>query len=431
MPGPPGKMNWKQIMSSQVDVIIIGAGAAGLSAARELESLGIGYQVVEGAHRIGGRAYSEEIAPGVWFDLGCSYLHQGHINPFVAIADELGVVIGRDEGGVFDNENIRLYRNGLQLNSQERQAYIAYLTQCDEAIVAAAQRGEDVAVADLVDLEHEYALSYSHYMAEVNAVDIDATSTLDYASVEDGPDYPVLDGYGNLVAAWGAAVPVTLNTRVQSVNWSSQGVRVETSRGSLRAQAALCTVSTGILSAGDIEFAPGLPDWKLQAIEDVPTGTENKICLHFEQDVFGADGRGFHKTWNDAGEASGFEASVMGQNTAIVFTGGRFAVWLEKQGQQAGHDYAVDRVAEVFGNDIRKQVTRSIVTAWTTEPWTRGSYSAALPGQAQQRAQLAKPLDERLFFAGEATAQGSQACCHGAFHSGIRAAREVAEVLRQ
>ena len=83
----------------------------------------------------------------------------------------------------------------------------------------------------------------------------------------------------------------------------------------------------------------------------------------------------------------------MGHNTAVVFSGGRFAVWLEKQGQQAGHDYAVDRVAEIFGNDIRKHVTRSIVTAWSTEPWTRGSYSCALPGQAHQRTELAAADD--------------------------------------
>jgi len=416
-------------MSSQADVIIIGAGAAGLSAAQEFARLGISYELVEGSHRIGGRAYSEEIAPGVWFDLGCSYLHQGDTNPFVAIADELGVVIGKDKGDLFDDHNRKLYKNGVPLSADERQAYFTYFEQCYAAIEAAAKRGEDVAIADLVDLEHEFTLSYLHSMAELNAVDLDETSAVDFNSAEGGPDIPVLKGYGNLVAAWGGDVPVALNTRVERIDWSGREVAVETSQGGLRAQAALTTVSTGILAAGDINFAPGLPDWKMEAILGLPTGTENKICLHFDSDVFGPEGRGFHNTWNDAGEACGFEASVMGQNTAIAFTGGRFAIWLEKQGQQAGHDFAVDRVAEAFGNDIRKHVTRSIVTAWNTEPWTRGSYSCALPGQAHQRQQLARPLDEKLFFAGEATTVGDQACCHGAFRSGIRAAREIAEVL--
>jgi len=88
-------------MSSEPDAIIIGAGASGLSAAKELARMGLSYIVIEGSHRIGGRAYSEEIAPDVWFDLGCSYLHQGDTNPFVAIADELGVIIGKDKGDLF------------------------------------------------------------------------------------------------------------------------------------------------------------------------------------------------------------------------------------------------------------------------------------------------------------------------------------------
>ncbi len=92
-------------MSSETDVIIIGAGASGLSAAKELTRLGLSFTVVEGSHRIGGRAYSEEIAPGVWFDLGCSYLHQGETNPFVAIADELGIVLGKDKGDLLDDSN--------------------------------------------------------------------------------------------------------------------------------------------------------------------------------------------------------------------------------------------------------------------------------------------------------------------------------------
>ena len=416
-------------MPSEPDVIIIGAGTSGLSAAKELDKLGLSYQVIEGSHRIGGRAYSEEIAPGIWFDLGCSYLHQADNNPFVAIADKLGVVVGKDHGDIFTDARIRLYHNGTALGSDDREACYAYRTECFAAVQAAADRGDDVAIADLVDLDNPYALPFMNMMAELNAADIDETSCADFASVLEGPDFPVLNGYGNLVAAWGGDVPVALNTKAERIDWSSNGVAVVTNRGTLRARTALCTVSTGILTANDIDFVPGLPEWKLQAILGVPTGTENKICLHFDQDVFGPQGRGFHTTWNDQGLSAGFEASVMGQNTAIVFTGGRHGIWLEKQGQLAGQEYAIDRVAEVFGCDIRAHVSRAIVTAWNTEPWTRGSYSCALPGQAHQRGELARALDERLFFAGEATTVGDHACCHGAYNSGIRAAREIKAAL--
>ncbi len=161
----------------------------------------------------------------------------------------------------------------------------------------------------------------------------------------------------------------------------------------------------------------------------LPMGTENKMGVYFNKDVFGADGRGHYSIWNDDGNAAKVDVSVMGLNTAVVFVGGRHGIWLEKQGQQACHDFAVDRVADIFGHDIRKHVIRSIVTAWSTEPWTLGSWACALPGQAHQRANLQRPVDERLFFAGEATVYGDQGTCHGAYQSGIQAAKEIARKL--
>ena len=416
-------------MVSETDVIIVGAGASGLSAARELANLGLSYTLVEGSHRIGGRAYSEEIAPGVWFDLGCSYLHQAENNPFVAIADQLDIKIGREFGDMFAREKISFYEKGQALNPAERDAYSSFYDQCHETILNAADKGEDVAVADLIDLENKYAMTFANVMAATYTRDLDQISSVEVASFEDGSDVPIQNGYGNLVATWGADVPVSLNTRVERVIHSSKGVSVETSKGTLHGRSVLLTVSTGILASGEIEFNPAFPDWKADAVLGLPTGTLNKVCIHFDKDVFGPDGRGFHVSCNDDAGAAGFEVSVMGQNTAIVFIGGRYAVWLEKQGQQASQDYALGEIANVFGNDLRKHAARSIATAWTTDPWTRGSYSCALPGHGRQRSALARPIEDRLFFAGEATTIGDHACCHGAFNSGIRAAREIRNSL--
>ncbi|MEM7209935.1 MAG: NAD(P)/FAD-dependent oxidoreductase [Pseudomonadota bacterium] len=415
-------------MPSDVSVVIIGAGAAGLSAAKTLSDREIDFVLLEGSHRIGGRAYSEEIAPGVWFDLGCSYLHGRAPNPFESIADSLGVTIGKKHGDMFDH--VRAYRNGTQLQGEALDAYREYDSACDRAIEAAFERNNDIAIADVIDLDSPFAVSYIEGMAALNTLDVDQTSTVDFWQANTGQDIPVLNGYGNLVSKWGHDVPVSLNTRVERIEWSKSPIIVHTSKGTLRAKTVLNTVSNGVLAAADIEFSPRLPHWKTDAIHALPTGTENKICLHFDCDIFGDEGRGFHNVWNDDGDAAGFEASVMGLNTAVVFTGGRHAIWLEKQGQAAGHDYALDRVAEVFGNDIRKHVTRSIVTAWATEPWTKGAYSCALPGQAHQRLELAKPIDEVLFFAGEATITFDNSTCHGALKSGIRAAEEVCKSVQ-
>ena len=120
----------------------------------------------------------------------------------------------------------------------------------------------------------------------------------------------------------------------------------------------------------------------------------------------------------------------MGLNVAIASNGGRQASWMEKQGQQVAEEYALNLVASVFGEDIRRHLTRSIVTAWESDPWTRGTWSYTLPGQAHQRTELARPLNECVYFAGEATTIGDQSTCHGAYRSGIRAATEIASALK-
>jgi len=413
---------------SGLDVVIIGAGAAGLSAAKSLRDHGRRVALIEGSHRIGGRAYSEEIAPGTWFDLGCSYLHQADQNPFVGIADEFNQEIGKVHGDIFAPENIRMHAHGKQLMGEDQARLESYFGECEAAIAAAVEAGRDVAIAELIDLDSEFTPIYMAMMAELNTLDLDQISAADSYAFNDGPDYPVKNGYGSLVAAWGADVEVALNHKVERIDCRGSGVRVETVRGTLDAHTALCTVSTGILAAQQIDFQPVLPDSKLGAIAGLPCGTENKVCLYFDRDVFGADGRGFHNTWNDD-IAGSFEASVMGQNTAVVFTGGRHATWLEKQGPKTFEEYALSLVESVFGSDIRKAFGRSICTAWASEPWTYGSYSCALPGQAHQRAVLAEPIDNKLFFAGEATTVGDHACCHGAFNSGLRAAAEIDAVL--
>ena len=116
------------------------------------------------------------------------------------------------------------------------------------------------------------------------------------------------------------------------------------------------------------------------------------------------------------------------QDYVVALTGGRFSAWLERAGTRASEDLVKEKLKKLFGADIIKRVTGATVTAWSGDPWVNGAYSAAMPGQFHQRGRLAEPVDERLFFAGEATAH-TVGSCHGAYWSGVRAAREVSDVL--
>jgi monoamine oxidase len=104
------------------------------------------------------------------------------------------------------------------------------------------------------------------------------------------------------------------------------------------------------------------------------------------------------------------------------FFGGRFAAALEREGQAAMFSFAAGELARLLGSEIRKWMAPLASTAWLQDPWSRGSYSYALPGHADDRARLAAPVDDRLFFAGEATSPNFFSTAHGAWLSGITAA---------
>jgi monoamine oxidase len=415
----------------QTDVIIIGAGSAGLSAAKELSNQGISFVVLEASHRIGGRAYSEEIAPDVWFDLGCAYLGVGsdtenHIdetNPYLNFAKNQGAVI---EEYLYDTH---YNHNGRPPDDKEMKALEQYYQECDEAIRSSVARGDDSAISEIIDLENPYATPYIDMMAVTTPTDLDESSAADFFyKVKEHRNFNTLRGYGNLVAQWGSDIEISLNTKVESVDWTEKDVLVKTSKGSIRARCLISTVSNGVLAAQHIHFEPRLPDWKMEAIQGVPMGSENKIGVHFTKDIFDPEATGYYQSWSSKAHGAYIDVNLMSTNVVTVFIGGRFSIWMEQQGQQAAREFAVDRIADIFGNDIRRSMGRSIVTAWVTDPWTLGSYACALPGQFHQRDSLPLGIDNKLFFAGEATARAN-GTCHGAYWSGVRAAREVTKVL--
>ncbi|MEM6577783.1 MAG: FAD-dependent oxidoreductase, partial [Pseudomonadota bacterium] len=196
-------------MSDTTDVIIIGAGSAGLSAAKALAARGLRFVVLEGAHRIGGRAYSEEIAPGVWFDLGCSWLVGGADNPFTPIADRMGIKLGKEHEDAFRTRNVRFHRNGARLNAEENAQCLEFYAQTYKVCSRAAAEPADTALSDIIELEHEFAPPFLGGISTSWGLDADGISTFDNESSVGGLGYPVLRGYGNLVADWGADVPVT------------------------------------------------------------------------------------------------------------------------------------------------------------------------------------------------------------------------------
>lgn len=406
------------------DVAIIGAGTAGLAAAKALASRGLRFVVLEASHRIGGRAYTEEVAPGVPFDLGAHFLHAASINPMRQIAEEFGFHYRRG----LPPRHIHL--GDRWASDEERRERDAFFAGALEAIGDAGRAGRDVSLADITARDSRWTGLFD-YMASIwSSRDSDQISTLDLHRYTDtDEDWPVREGYGALIARWGADVPIELNSAVRTLDWSGRDLRLETARGTVTARSAIVTVSTGVLAADDIRFTPSLPDWKRAAVHGVPLGVHNRICLPLERNPFGEDTPELFTALAEEDVPMAFWIRPFGYDYVVAITGGRFAAWLEHAGVEASADYALQRLKGVFGNDVVRHIGRPIVTAWGGDPWTRGAYSVAEPGQADRRAALARPLDDRVYFAGEATSRTFFSTVHGAYRSGCETAAAVADAL--
>ena len=413
-------------MTSTVDVVIVGAGAAGLAAAKSAVSHRLSFVLIEASHRIGGRARAEEIAPRQPFDLGCHWMHSASINPFVGIADQFGFRYRREHGWT---DVVHHY--GAFLDDDQTRDLNA-LVEADERAIAEAARHGDPVLAEAMNRHSPWAPYHAFWRSLESSCDPDQTGVTDFvAYAETGEDWPVVDGYGALVNAWAADVPVTLDAPARRVVMTRDGVAVETPRGTIAGRTALLTVSTDMLASGHIAFEPELPSWKTTAAEEVPLGVNNKIAILLDSASAAVPEPQYLTVMTRAHDTPvALNVRPYGYDYVFGNTAGRFADSLEQAGTDASVEFLVEHLKAVFGNRIADCLTdRVIVTAWRSDPWTLGAYSAPRPGQAHQREILARPIGARLFFAGEATTRDTFATCHGAYLTGRRAMGEIAAVL--
>jgi len=417
---------WAQTVPTNPDVVVIGAGSAGLAAARTLIAEGKSVVVLEGANRIGGRAYTESDTFGVPFDHGCSWVMGPSDLPYVKMARDWNYnLLNHSDAGE------ALYVGDRRATRDERQQSGTAWTKVESAINKAGREGRDAAASTVIPADLAFSGVAQTWMGAMDwAVDFDDLSTMDVWKYGDtGSNYMIKEGYGALVARMGVDLPVQLNTPATRVDWSGDGVSVETRAGTIRAKACIITVSTGVLAAGSIRLTPELPEWKQSAIGNLPMGLLAKITLQFDDERFGLIPNQWLTYWvpnQMPAEACFFLTWPFGYNIMIGFVGGAFGWQLSAQGKGAAVDFALGEVVKMFGSKARDHFVKGHLTGWAENPWTYGAYAAATPGHYGARAKLAKPLGERVFFAGEAVAVPYVQLCGGAYLSGEAVAREVA-----
>src|SRR4051812_17340451 len=241
-----------------VDVLIIGAGAAGIAAARKLRALGRQVRVLEAGGRLGGRAWTESDSLGARFDQGASWIHVAERNPLPSIARRMGFTLRDARRRARD----MLLVGGQPETPAERAAHDAACEAWEAAAEARdAAGGPDIPLAAAVPRDGPWDPTVSHWFSTViSGVEAERFSLRDYVATGlDGANLQVAEGFGTLVARLGDGLPVTLHAPVMRLRWDGAGVTAEGGWGSLRAAAAIVTVSTGVLAAQGIRFVPELP----------------------------------------------------------------------------------------------------------------------------------------------------------------------------
>jgi monoamine oxidase len=409
-------------LPSEVDVAIVGGGAAGLGAARALEGSGLSVVVLEARDRLGGRAHTVLAAPDITFDLGCGWLHSADENSFVAIAGQLGFVVDKTRPPWREQS----YHAGFP--PQLRAEFIEALDAFYDRAEIAAEDPQDAAASTCLEPGNRWNPMIDAISTYINGVTLDRVSLHDMDAYEDTEiNWRLPRGYGALISAYGTPCPVALNAQVTRIDHSGRRVRIETSRGTLTAGKVIVTVPTSLIANENIRFDPPLPA-KVDAARGLPLGVDNKVMLRLDDAEALPKDTGLRAATMRTAMGS-FHIKPFGQPCVEGFFGGPFARELEDAGQGAMAAQAIDEVVAILGSDYRRKLTPLAASRWAHDPFAQGAYSAALPGHAGARAVLAAPVDNRLFFAGEATSPNFFSTAHGARDSGERAAREATKEL--
>jgi monoamine oxidase len=405
------------------DVVIVGAGSAGIAAARRLLAQGLTVTMLEARDRIGGRTLTRSFR-GHPVDLGAHWLHAGPINPLVKLGFERHEPLRRaPTDGHF-------YMRGKPGSRAERAALDRAFAMADRAMTQAANAREDQAAAKaLPPGMGPQGRRVSDIHGLVSGRPLDEVSLHDFPSMEYADNLFIAGGLGGFVARLGKSLPIIVSAPVHAIDWSGQGVRIESAVGTLRAKAAIVTTPMAVLQADAIRFAPALPNEVQQAIHGFTQGVYEHVILHWPDAPFRGPDR--------LATLAGTHRSPPGLLTRIDGTAFHFfeidqphAARFDKRDEHAPARFAREVLAEHFGHRALRNLSVMHATAWRHDPCSRASWAVIPPGLAGLRDSLKTPVGERIWFAGEALSRAQWGTAGGAWEEGERAAGELAQTLK-
>jgi monoamine oxidase len=400
------------------EIAIIGGGAAGIAAGRRLREAGHDCLIVEARSRLGGRAFTVEGPSGAALDLGCGWLHSADRNPWVAIVEAEGFTIDRTAPPWSRPSLPGVFKPG------EQDEFNKAMGEFFERLSAAVAKGKDMPASDLLESGNRWNNLITAVGTYISGTELQNMSALDFEHYEDTEvNWRVKEGYGTAIAAHGKNVPVVFDSPVTRIDHSGKRVKIVTAKGDIMADQVIITLPTNVLAERADFFAPTLPE-KTRAASRLPLGLADKLFLLLDRaEEFEPGGRLFGST-----ERSGtgtYHMRPFARPLIECFYAGQCARDLEAGGERAFFNFAVKELTSHLGGDFAKRVKPSLVHPWGKDRYAQGSYSYAVPGAAYERAMLARPVDDRLFFAGEACSAHDFSTAHGAYLTGVAAAGQA------
>lgn len=410
--------------NSDTEVVIIGGGAAGIAAGRRLAKAAITCLVVEARARLGGRAWTITDDSGFALDLGCGWLHSADRNPWAPIAQAQGQRI--------DKSLPPWKKPSLPAGfpRAEQEEFGRAQNDFFERLEAAAQSGPDGPASALLEPGCRWNPLIAAVGSYISGAELERLSVRDFDNYADnGVNWRVAEGYGATIAAYGHDLYVALECPVLQIDRSGRRLKIETAKGTITADQAIVTLPSAVIADKEFLFTPSLPD-KTEAARGLPLGLADKLFVSLAgAEEFDADTRAFGRT--DRSATATYQFRPLGRPLIEVYFGGRLPAELEAEGERAFFDFAVEELTGLFGGAFARRLKPVHIHRWGADPFARGSYSYALPGKADCRAVLAAPVDERLFFAGEACSKNDFSTAHGAYLTGVAAADQAIVARRR
>jgi monoamine oxidase len=416
-------------------ILIIGAGIAGLAAARRLKENGINSIILEARNRVGGRIHTDTTL-GFPFDTGAMWIHGNQGNPISELADQLKIKYLLQNSANFlfcDSKNNKINSKSL------KQYYSKFTSILENTKKNAFLLSKDISLSsafntftagNILFKEKEF-MDFFMLKAEIySGMNPDKLSTRywDANEILTGGDYLFLEGYTALIDQLSKDCNVLFNNKVVSIYYKNNKVEVITEHNKFESDAVIITVPLGILKKNDIVFEPKLPLIKQTAIKQLGMAALIKIALKFSNNFWG-NFETFYLT-----DQFGINIFInlynyYQQPILIAVTGeGKF-----ENRNAVNNEFLVARSMETlykyFGTKI-PYPEEYMVTQWGSDPLSLGSHSFTQVGSSKNDyRQLSEPIKNTLFFAGEATSDTYPATTHGAYLSGIREADRVSHFL--